>query len=217
MENKRSKRPTIISVIGILNIVFGSLGLATVICCVGPGLIMGQFAAQMPMPKAQGQPQMENPLAAMNAIPGYIATQCAQIGMGSLTGGLLLVSGIGFMKMKPWARTTAMIYSIIAMLWGVAAWIIQQKFVNPGVLEMTKKIQAQAGPNAPPNPMFSESYMNVVATLGLMVSFAYPVTLLILILLPAVKYGLAGKVDPAWQPPEEPLDGGIESDDTAER
>ena len=106
MEKKLLTRPTIISVIGILNIVFGSMGLITAICCVGGGMLLAPLASQLPMPQGPGKAPIENPMGKLNAIPGYVAFQCAQVAMGVLTGSLLLISGIGFLKMKWWSRAS---------------------------------------------------------------------------------------------------------------
>src|SRR4051794_9115367 len=97
------KRPTIISVIGILNIVFGSLGLVTSVCCGGAGLIATRYMGEIPMPQQAGKAPGPNPFAEMsklNDVPGYLATQVGGIAMAAVTGTLLILSGIGFLKMK---------------------------------------------------------------------------------------------------------------------
>lgn len=209
------KRPTIISVIGILNIVFGGLGLASAVCCLGPSVAIGKFAADVPLPQAQGQPKMENPMGAINAIPGYLALQCANVAMSMVTGAILLASGIAFMKMKPWGRLAGFGYAIIAILWAVASLLYQLQVINPAMKEITEKLQGQAGPNNPflGNPTF----MGIMWGFGLLVSFAYPITVVVLMSLPVVKNGLAGKLATGWEPEDDVPELEPGSDDVREQ
>jgi hypothetical protein len=212
VEKKPANRPTIISVIGIVNIVFGSMGLITAICCVGGGMLIAPLISQMPMPQGPGKAPIENPMTKLNAVPGYLALQCAQVAMGVFTGSLLLISGIGFLKMKRWSRSLTFVYIVVAIVWAVIAMVVQQQVVTPAMKEFSQKIQESTGQ---PNPVLDNSvFMTIGYAFGMLASFALPVVLFVLMLLPAVKLGLAGKVDPAWQPDEGKFEGDVDTDNT---
>ncbi len=130
------KRPTIISVIGILNIVFGALGGFTSLCCGIPVLFMDKLFALFPQPPGQPSPGIF--FAEMNKVPGYFALQCFSIFMSFFTGCLLIVSGIGFLRMKRWGRFTGIGYSIIGILWATMGVIVQQ-MMSPEIMEATKR------------------------------------------------------------------------------
>ncbi len=208
------RRPTIITVIGILCIVFGGLGVVTMVCCGIPGVIATQFMGQVQLPSAPGQPPIENPMKEMNNNPGIMAFQLASITMSTLAWSILLISGIGLLKMKKWGRLTAIIYAFISIIWGSIAWVVQQQLIRPRMEEWAKKVQAQVGQSNPflNNPTFN----NIAAAFGLVVAFAIPIVVLVLMCLPAVKNGLEGKLDPSWEPDPSALpmddetDGGLD-------
>ena len=135
--------------------------------------------------------------------------------MGVLTGSLLLISGIGFLKMKWWSRILTFVYVVVAIVWAVAAMVIQQKVVTPAMKEFTLKIQASTGQ---PNPLLDNPlFMAIAYAMGMLAAFALPVVLFVLMLVPAVRLGLAGKVDPAWQPDSDSPGESIEPDQPAEQ
>lgn len=209
-----AKRPVLISTLGILNIVFGSLGLLTNVCCAPAGLFVSSAMSNVQLPQQAGQPAPTMPTNELNKIPEYFAFQCASIVVSALTGGLLLASGIGFLKMKQWGRAAGICYAIIGIVWGVIAWIVTQKYIFPAVETMMQNMGKQAGPN---NPFVNtQGIMRLMMTFGLVFNFVYPTAVLIVMLLPAVKRGLEGKIDPSWEPDPSALpmddsaDGGLE-------
>ena len=107
------------------------------------------------------------------------------------------------------------VYVVFAIVWAVASMVIQQKVVTPAMKEFSQKIQASTGQ---PNPFLDNAaFMTIAYAIGMLAGFALPVTLFVLMLLPAVKFGLAGKVDPAWQPDEDKFQGEVEADGTVEQ
>jgi hypothetical protein len=212
VEKKPVTRPTIISVIGIVNIVFGSMGLITAVCCIGGGMLITPLLSQMPLPQGPGKAPIENPMSKLNAVPGYLAFQVAQVAMGVFTGSLLLISGIGFLKMKRWSRSLTFVYVVVAIVWAVIAMVVQQRVVTPAMKEFGQKVQESTGQ---PNPVLDNPvFMTIGYAIGMLASFALPVVLFVLMLLPAVRLGLAGKVDPAWQPDEGKFEGDVDPDNT---
>jgi len=107
-------RPTSVTVLGILNIVFGSLNL---LCT--PIAIVGLMVPQPNSPFQMG-PGMKI-YTAFGAILGLV---CASV---------LLASGIGLLKQKNWARQAAYIYGWFSVVWGIVAIIINIFMFNPSL------------------------------------------------------------------------------------
>ena len=84
--------------------------------------------------------------------------------------------------------------------------------LNPEIIEATKRFEAQAGQASSGSTNSITTYIG--SAMGLLIAFAYPITVLILMMLPAVKNGLAGKVDPEWQPSPNAWEGKTDSDET---
>jgi hypothetical protein len=186
-----AKRPMIISVIGILNIVLGGLGLLTSVCCGGIGLIFLSVASKTELPADHPLAPMIAQLKRQNEMQGNFAMQIAGVGMAALTGTLLVVSGIGFLKMKQWGRHAGLAYAAIGIVWAIAVGVLQAQLAGPTLAEVNKDIQAKTGQA---NPVLnSPALANFAVVFGLLYNLAYPITMLILMLIPAVKTGLAGK------------------------
>ncbi len=236
------KRPTIISVIGILNISFGSLGLFFTLCCGVIGLFANNIVALMLPPQAPGQITVANPMSQLSKTPAYFAFQCAGLAMALVTSSLLVASGIGFMKMKKWGRVAGLIYAIVGILWGISATMVNQRLAGPRFIEFIEQMEDQIrnGPPQAPNPFPQPGKIEInkeaeaqkanaagqsdhSILLGfyfafvLLMSLAYPVVELVLMMLPAVKNGLAGKTDPAWEPDPLALDDKPESNNVGQQ
>jgi hypothetical protein len=204
-----AKRPTIISVIGILNIVLGSLGLLTNVCCGVVGLIFLKVVTDMKPPADPNLAQMFAQIKKQNEMQGNFGLQLTNIGMATVTGTLLLVCGIGFMKMKPWARRVGLVYGAIGLLWAIALPFIHAQVVGQTLEKVNEDIRAKTGQS---NPLLeSPAFANVALVMGLIFNLAYPVTMLILMLLPAVKTSLAGKDPLAVEAGDDVLEAGPEA------
>ncbi|MEN8126333.1 MAG: GYF domain-containing protein [Planctomycetota bacterium] len=102
---KAQQRPTSVTVLGILNIVFGGLG---ILC--SPFGIIGLL---VPQPNSSFQP---TEVMKLFSVVGYA--------VGFVFAIILLISGIGLLLRKNWARLTAIAYGWAAIGWGVLALII---------------------------------------------------------------------------------------------
>jgi hypothetical protein len=220
------KRPAIISVVGILNIIFGSLGLLTIVCC-GPMAFLDSeqwMKAMAPQAAGAQRPANEFSMGDMKEVPGWTAFTTAGLGVGAVTGSLLLASGIGLMKMKKWGQTLGIAYAILGIVWGTGSTIINQRLMGPKIVQMyekfqedIKKSQAQArgGVIPPPKQEVPEAkpagaaetdhsvLLGVYFAVVLISALLFPVIELILMLLPAVRRGLAGLPSPGWTPEVE--------------
>ncbi len=114
-------RPTSVTVLGILNIVFGSLNL---LCT--PIAIVGLMVPQPNSPFQMG--------------PGMKIYTGFGVVLGLVCASVLLASGIGLLKQKNWARQTAYIYGWFAIIWGVIAIIINIFIFSPSLTGVSEEV-----------------------------------------------------------------------------
>jgi hypothetical protein len=107
-------RPTSVTVFGILNIVFGSLGL---LCT--PLAVFALWIPQQP-----GAPQIGPAMMAYTII-GYI--------VGFFCAILLLAAGIGLLYQKRWARRCSYGYGWFAIVWGIIGIIVTAAMMASGM------------------------------------------------------------------------------------
>jgi hypothetical protein len=105
-------RPTSVTVFGVLNIVFGTLGLFSMPC-------MMLFTLAMP-------PSIMNPTRTVKAwlLLSYLIGFACTI--------LLIIVGIGLLRQKAWARKWTVGYAWFAIIWGVIGIIINIVLMTSG-------------------------------------------------------------------------------------
>lgn len=134
----QSSRPGSITVMSILAIVFGSLGLL----CGAIGLL-GQlvtFAMGGRNPFMANVPAMKN-----LAVTGYGAFAAMVVVILAAT---LLAGGIGGLKFRPWARPLMIWWSIVTLAWATINLIIMLVWVNPVTADYIRQVQRQTNPQA---------------------------------------------------------------------
>ena len=104
------KRPTAITVFGVLNIGFAALGLI--------GILFA--AAVFSMARNSGNPMLD----IMRSNPSYAAWIKITIPLGVLSSLALLASGIGLLMMKNWARKLAIAYAIFSLVFGLVGQVV---------------------------------------------------------------------------------------------
>jgi peptidoglycan/LPS O-acetylase OafA/YrhL len=109
------QRPTSVTVFGILNIVFAALGFFGVVASV---MMFTATAASSNNPVIQ--------LVQDN--PSYAAYMKVSIVLSVIISVVLLVTGIGLLKLKSWARTLSIIYGIVAIIMVIASSIMNYFF-----------------------------------------------------------------------------------------
>src|SRR5580704_1777740 len=104
------QRPIAVAVFGILNIVFAGLGLIGIMSI---GVVLNVLDTS------------NNPAyKVMRESPGYMSWMKLSIPLGLVSCALLLSSGIGLLKMKPWARKVAIGYALYALVLGVVGLVM---------------------------------------------------------------------------------------------
>ncbi|MCP4645488.1 MAG: hypothetical protein GY851_33905 [bacterium] len=185
------QRPTSVTVFGVLNIIFGVLGLT----CTPLGTLYVVF-----LPKIREfyeQQGVQLPEMPMLESPGYRMFLIISMVIGVVASGALLASGIGLFKLRPWARTTSIVYSVYAIL----AFIVGQVIAYAIVWQPT--LDAIDSAEGPMQSGMAGGFAGGIC--GGVVGMAHPVLLLIFMLLPTVK-----KAFYPTQPPTLPGEWGQE-------
>ncbi|HEV3119219.1 MAG TPA: hypothetical protein VGY58_19345 [Gemmataceae bacterium] len=175
----RQQRSVAVLVMGILNTVFGSFWFLIGICA-GLNFLLVPLATSL----TKGQ---IDPIADMKKIPGYLAFEIGTMVCDLLFALLLILSGIGMLFVKPWARRLALAVGAVLILREILGVLFQILYLNPAIAEMMKKQFQQL--NMPPVfTMFNNpAWLNAAAILKAFLPAAYAVTLLVIMLLPAVR------------------------------
>src|SRR5262245_9351099 len=153
------ERPGVVMALGILNTVFGVLWLLLFICS-GAGFAF--LAAVMDQAAKQGQPA-PNFLRMFELIQQEVPSYYAVVAISLLTNivliFVLLISGIGLLRMRPWARRACIIYAVvnIVSMLGYTAYSVatvegQQRGIMKWQEELQKQMEAKRPPGAPAMP-----------------------------------------------------------------
>ena len=187
-------RPTSVTVMGILNIIFGSLFLLCYLCN-GVSLIMqssnrggGFGGANDPGVELMNQMQAE--------IPGFMAYQVGSSLLHLTLSILLLTSGIGLLNMANWARILCIFYAILTILSQIGALIFQLAYVNPAMNRWQQEFiarQGAAGRMGAADPTGNVAMSNVQSVGGAVIGMIYAIVLLVIMLLPSVSAAFAGR------------------------
>jgi hypothetical protein len=112
------KRPTGVTVIAIMNIVFGAMGLMGSVC----GLGQAAVGSALKPPGAGGNNDpatvFEQELAKEDPNNKVVSMIALVVGLFTATG--LLFSGIGLLKLRSWARTLAILLAVLEIVIGLA-------------------------------------------------------------------------------------------------
>jgi fumarate reductase subunit D len=181
------ERPTSITVLSILNIIFGSLG-TLLYCCGGAGIL---FMLSM-LNSAGSDPQVQE-LKTMwqtleNNIPGWNAFLIGSMVAALITSVILLLSGIGLLNMKNWGRMLGLTYAVLAIIVQLGSIGYNMAVVNPAMAKLQTELQ-QKGGNMPGggNPMAGNSMTNTASQIiGSVFGLALAVANLIILLQPGV-------------------------------
>ncbi len=177
------RRPTAVTVMGILNIVFGSLSLLCVTCL---GLVFLFMANQ----SGFGNPVFEIWDAMKREMPAYPAVTTASLILGILMAAMLILAGIGLLNMQGWARVLSILYSIVMVLSQIGLLIFQLAYVLPGIQRVQQNFAAAFGPG--PGNSGDQTAGTVWNVLVATVFIVYAILLLIMMLLPGVSAAFSG-------------------------
>ena len=128
------QRPTSATVFGILNLVFGGLGLC--------GTLVSAVTMLAPQ---QGVGQaMNNPvLQIMHENATYALFLKASTALGVVATFALIFAGVGLLQMKPWGRQLSIVYGWYAIVMGIVAAVVNYFLLFVPLMERAAKL---AGP-----------------------------------------------------------------------
>jgi hypothetical protein len=212
MPDVQKTPPTSIKVVAILQLIFGGLGLLSSLAGLAflaaglqPGGGFGAPQQQANNPAAQMQKEMMEGLEkAQASVPGGKATQYGQMGVDLLLGVMMVLSGIGLLKMQPWGRSLAIAYGVLSLLLKVFAIVWGLVFVIPAMTEFIDAFGAK-GPQQATFAMIMR-ISAYAAVIGPVIVAVYPIIVLYFMLnarTRAAFRGAAGEALPAETPEED--------------
>jgi hypothetical protein len=160
-----SGRPTSITALAGIGIVLGSL----MVLCKPAGLFIQLL---MPMP---ADPQTGAPNPVIELIRSDPAIRFFMIGStitGTLLSLLLLMSSLGSLALKRWARAGMLCYAGLALVMMTVTLVVNGLFVGPEV----ERAVRQSGIKQPPGMAFMEGWVGIA--IALVLNLWYPVLIL---------------------------------------
>jgi hypothetical protein len=165
-------RPASLVVFGILNIVFGILGLC------GTAGSAAMFFVEMPR-----DPLVPNPaLELMESDATYRIIMQVMIALGAVAAVVLLAAGVGLLRSKSWGRTLSMAYGWYAIVGAIVGMLVHWLYL---VQPLVAKMDPAFGP--------AEAATVGVAVSGFLggcLGMIYPVILLVFMSRPALRAAL---------------------------
>jgi hypothetical protein len=180
----RPKRPASLVVMGILNIVFGSLGLLCGVCAVGANMFISSLASG----SGNGFPgaaEIKELLAFMDKnLPGYMMVEIGRGVALLLLSVLLVVAGIGLLATQSWARWLSVAYALLSLPLHVGWAVFELGFVLPLTQRWQAEFMRKHNAFAPPQENMMTSSAGIIAATIFWV--VYALILLIFMFLPGL-------------------------------
>jgi hypothetical protein len=179
----KQRVPTAVLVMAILNFVFGGIGLLMSGC----GGAFTLFLLVMPEQKP-GQPgYFPNVLKTVaKEVPGYTAFMTASLVMGLVLSTVLIIAGIGLLRLRPWAWWLCILYAPLQILLQVGILYCTLVYVNPVMHRANQEVFRQLPPGAP-NFAATDWLGDMGTFAGAVFGMAYPIALLVMLFLPHVR------------------------------
>lgn len=170
-------RPAAIVVFGILNLVFGTLG----VC--GTAASSAMLFIDIPRNPAIPNPALD--LIQSNAT--YRLFVQVMMTLGTIFAVVLVVAGIGLLLSKAWGRTLSIVYGWYAILGIIIGMIAHWVFLMQPLLVDMWQADGNSGPN-------TAAFVGIFGGLvGGCLGLIYPVILLVFMYRPALRDALAGR------------------------
>ena len=186
----RQNRPASITVIAILHFVFGGLGLACNVCggaiqLAGGGKAFGGGGAQA---EKQEKLQADIEKFQKEKLPNSKLVSYGGIGLGVLLALLMIIGGIGLLRLQSWGRTLSLIYAGLSIATNLFLLVYTFAFTVPLLKEFATHRRAQ-GPVADDEATVLTviefgGYLSAIVPL---LSLIYAIMVLIIMMRPNVK------------------------------
>lgn len=207
---RKQKVHTAATVMGVLNIIFGSLGLLGTIC--GGVAMIGLFAmfsaAKGNMKPGEAEKVNELISLFLDNIPGFVPFLAITYIIGFILALGQLISGIGLLKMNEWARKMSLGIAAVAILVQLGSLGFTIAVLQPGVEKAQQAIMAEArkqNPNAPAVPPQNPLASIGGSVIGSIFGLIYPIATFIVLMNPGVVAAFQGKrkVQGRYEEPED--------------
>jgi hypothetical protein len=184
-------RPTSVTVMGILNIVFGSLSLLCVACA---GIIIMIALNADPRILPGGRNPMHDLWDFMKReAPSYQFFLILRLGLGVLLSVLLLIAGIGLLNMQNWGRGLSLVCAIIGTVFYIADMVYQLAVENPAAQRWATDFQRRNPGLMIDGGMGNNALQTVIAIGGDLIRIIYCILLVIIMLTPRVSAAFSGR------------------------
>lgn len=161
-------RPASLTVFGILNIIFGVIGLC--------GTAGGVLPFVMDLPSDPGVPNPMLDLIKSNA--GYRTFLMVSLALGAIIAVLVLAAGIGLLLSKAWGRTLSIVYGWYTIVAAIVGMVVNWYVMQP----LLAKMQEAGGPG-----QLAVTAGLVGGLIGAGLGMIYPILLLVFMNRPAIR------------------------------
>jgi hypothetical protein len=212
----RLKTPTAVVVIAVFHFIIGGIGLLSGLCTGTALLAAGGDIGRLFAFNPQMQEQIETQQRVVGErAPFYVGWQLEGAVVGLVLSVLLIAAGIGLLRLRPWGRTLSVVYAPLSILQTLFAVTYTYVYYLPAYNEAVRQTHYPTPQEAEIARMTAQS-MGVSMGFGFLIALAYPVIVLIIMLLPsvvAVFGGASARPEPEdYRDPLGPDDAG-ETDD----
>ncbi|HLW64590.1 MAG TPA: hypothetical protein VKS79_04670 [Gemmataceae bacterium] len=200
------RRPGAITTMAVLSFIVGGLGL---LCTCGAA---SDPLLSLASPAGAKDPGREAIDFMKKEVPGYLAIQSTRAISILVLSIAVVVVGAGLLKMQPWGRWLAILYGVVAFLAHLIYLIFQVAVIFPA----QDKFFLQAG-GIPGNA--AAFHTSRLATVGLVfvIFCGHALSLLIVMLLPAIAAAFAPRRSRDEEELDEDMDGDIDRDEGEDR
>jgi hypothetical protein len=190
-------------VIAILHFVFGGLGLLMTVCG-GVGQMAGGNAMMAGGGGGQATKQQkvaEDFQKAMQAdSPAAQAVSYGELGFDVMLSLLMIISGVGLLRMQPWGRILSILYAILSIAFKVFVIVYTMAFVIP---TLNTFVSGYPDKDAQVTAMLQVMQVMMIILLVVVpvVTMIYPIIVLVIMLRPRIAAAFRGEA--VGPPPEE--------------
>jgi hypothetical protein len=163
------ERPGLVTTIGILTIIMGSLGLLLYCMCSIRVLVL-----------LSPDPDIADKLGDLRTIPGFVAMEVISFIVNMVVSSLFLTGGIGLLLMGQWARILTLIAAFMSLATHLGTIIYTFVVVRPALARMPRNLFREVG-------FLFDDQTHTIMTVGVgSLEIAYCIATVIILLLPGI-------------------------------
>jgi hypothetical protein len=196
----RRELPTVVLVLAIFHFIVGGCGLVCGLCS---GIMVltnpntaALFSFGNPQLAQQQQAQQDAMQRVLNErVPHLKVFQAETVVVSLALSAALIAAGVGLISLRGWARTLSLAYAVLSILQTLVAAFYSFVYMAPANEEAFRQMPA-------PNPQTAHMMQNMgqmmmpLMVFGVLIQLVYPVTVLIVMLLPSVRAAFRGEAVP---------------------